>query len=53
MNTRVFTGPGQNGRRPAARILAAVKACPGISLALLCRALNGQPSTERKRWLRK
>lgn len=46
MNTCVFTGPGQNGQRPAARILATVKACPGIPLALLCRALNGQPSTE-------
>lgn len=51
MNTRVFeeyaaTGPGQNGQRPSARIVATVKACPGISLALLCRALNGQPSTE-------
>ncbi len=45
MNTRVFTGPGQNGRRPSARILAVVQACPGINLSLLCRALNGQPST--------
>jgi len=46
MNTRVFVGPGQNGQRPSARIVAVVKACPGINLALLCRALNGQPSTE-------
>jgi hypothetical protein len=45
MNTRVFTGPGQNDGRPSARILSVVKACPGIPLALLCRALNSQPST--------